>query len=160
MPTKCNYQLFMKGGIFMCPENNNTNTNRENCCLADILEVIVKLQDRSEKFDCLGDGCDRPYLGPTPSTVCYNTRPVTFYRCCDGDLWAFPYTLNGATGSSTVFRCEHVEGCCATCRVLAPNPDTATAIATPYVPTESFFTINLNCVGALRCLPDTFIACS
>lgn len=142
----------------MCPEDNKKNN--ENCCLANILEIIVKLQDRSEKFDCLGDGCDRPFLGPTPSTVCYNTRPVTFYRCCDGELWTMPYTLNGATATSSVFRCEHVEGCCATCRVLAPNPDPTTSIATPYVPTDSFFTINLNCVGALRCLPDTFIACS
>ena len=143
----------------MCTDNNNI-VNNEQCCLANILEVIVKLQDRSEKFDCLGDGCDRPFLGPTPSTVCYNTRPVTFYRCCDGELWAFPFTLNGSTSTSTVFRCEHVEGCCCTCRVLAPNPDTTTADTTPYVPTDSFFTINLNCIGALRCLPDTFIACS
>lgn len=148
----------MKGGIFMCPEDNTTRN--ENCCLANILEIIVKLQDRSEKFDCLGEGCDRPFLGPTPSTVCYNTRPVTFYRCSDGSLWQFPYTLNGNSDNSSVFRCEHVEGCCATCRVLAANTDSATNQTTPYLPTDSFFTINLNCVGALRCLPDTFIACS
>lgn len=142
----------------MCPETNNTNN--ENCCLANILELIVKLQNRTEKFDCLGDGCDRPFLGPTPSTICYNTRPVNFYRCCDGELWTLPYTLNGTTGTSSVFRCEHVEGCCATCRILAPNPDTTTVATSPYIATESFFTINLNCVGALSCLPDTFIACS
>lgn len=142
----------------MCPEDNTTRN--ENCCLANILEIIVKLQDRSEKFDCLGEGCDRPFLGPTPSTVCYNTRPVTFYRCSDGSLWQFPYTLNGASETSSVFRCEHVEGCCATCRVLATNTDPTTSQTTPYLPTDSFFTINLNCVGALRCLPDTFIACS
>ena len=130
------------------------------CCIANILEVIVKLQNRSEKFDCLGDGCDRPYLGPTPSTVCYNTRPINLYRCSDGALWTFPYTLNGTTGTSSVFRCEQVDGCCATCRVLAPNPDTTTADTTPYVPTDSFVTINLSCCGALTCLPDTFIACS
>lgn len=140
-------------------DNNNTVTTNENCCLANVLELIVKLQDRSDKFDCLGEGCDRPFLGPTLTTVCYNTRPVTFYRCCDGELWSFPYTLNGTTGTSTAFRCEHVEGCCATCRVLAPNPDT-TATDTPFVTTDSFFTINLECVGALRCLPDTYIACS
>ena len=76
MPAGCNYQLSMKGGIFMCPEENNT-TN-ENCCIANVLEVIVKLQERSEKFECLGEGCDRPFLGPTPTTVCFNTRPVTY----------------------------------------------------------------------------------
>ena len=140
----------------MRPENDE---ERNECCISDILNVIVKLQNRSEKFDCLGDGCDRPYLGPTPSTVCYNTRPINLYRCCDGELWTFPYTLNGTTGTSSVFRCEQVDGCCATCRVLANNPDT-TATDTPYVATDSFVTINLSCCGALTCLPDTFIACS
>ena len=139
----------------MCPENGE----ERECCISDILNVIVKLQNRSEKFDCLGDGCDRPYLGPTPSTVCYNTRPINLYRCSDGELWSFPYTLNGTTGTSSVLRCEQVDGCCATCRILAPNPDT-TATDTPYVATESFVTINLSCCGALTCLPDTFIACS
>ena len=139
----------------MCPDNNEqTNT----CCIANILEVIVKLQNRSEKFDCFGDGCDRPYLGPTPSTICYNTRPINLYRCSDGELWTFPYTLNGTTGESNVLRCEQVDGCCATCRVLAPNPDT-TATDVPYVATDSFIIVNSSCVCALRCLPDTFIDC-
>ena len=140
----------------MCQDENRRDNN--NCCISNILEVIVTLQNRSDKFDCLAEGCDRPFLGPTPTTICFNTRPITLYRCCDGDLWSFPFTLNGTTGTSTVFRVENVEGCCATCRVLAPNPDT-TADATPFVGTDSFFTINLNCVGALRCLADTFINC-
>ena len=133
---------------------------RNECCIANILEVIVRLQNRSDKFDCLGEGCDRPYLGPTPSTICYNTRPINLYRCSDGELWTFPYTLNGTTGESSVFRVEQVDGCCATCRVLAPNPDTTTVDILPYVGTDSFVTINLSCVGALTCLPDTYIACS
>jgi len=141
----------------MCPDNTIENNN---CCIANILEVIVKLQNRSDKVDCLGDGCDRPYLGPTPTNVCYNTRPINLYRCSDGELWTFPYTLNGATGTSSVLRCEQVDGCCATCRVLAPNPDTTTADTVPYVPTDAFVTLNLNCCGALTCLPDTYIACS
>jgi len=139
----------------MCQDNIENN----NCCIADILEIIVKLQNRSDKFDCFGDGCDRPYLGPTPSTICYNTRPINLYRCSDGELWTFPYTLNGTAGDSSVLRCEQVDGCCATCRILAPNPDT-TATDVPYVATDSFVTINLACCGALTCLPDTFIACS
>ena len=140
----------------MCEKDNNTN---QNCCIANVLEQIVRLQNRSEKLECFDEGCDRPFLGPTPTTICFNTRPITLYRCCDGELFSFPFTLNGETSTSTVFRCEHVEGCCATCRVLAPNPDT-TNTTMPYVTTDSFFTINLDCVSALRCLPDTFIACS
>ncbi len=140
----------------MCPEENKQNNE---CCLGTILKVIVTLQNRSEKFDCLAEGCDRPFLGPTPTTVCFNTRPINLFRCADGCLWTMPYTLNGIPGNSSVFRVENVEGCCATCRVLAVNPDTAAADCAPYVGTDSFFTINLNCVGALKCLPDTFINC-
>lgn len=138
----------------MCQEENR---REEECCLANILQVIVTLQNRSEKFDCMAEGCDRPFLGPTPTTVCFNTRPITLFRCADGEEWNFTYTLNGTTGTSSVLRVENVEGCCATCRILAPNPDTT--VDTPYVGTDSFVTINLNCVGALRCLADTFISC-
>ena len=60
---------------------------------------------------------------------------------------------------SSVFRVEKIDGCCATFRVLAENPD-ATQVATePYVATNSFFTMNLNCVCSLRCLQDTFVDC-
>lgn len=140
----------------MC-KDENTDRNEE-CCIANILKVIVTLQNRSDKFDCLAEGCDRPFLGPIPTTICFNTRPIELYRCCDGGLWTFPYTLNGISGTSSVLRVENVEGCCCTCRVLAPNPDTASD-NTPYVGTDAFLTINLNCVGALRCLPDTYINC-
>jgi spore coat protein Y len=141
----------------MCPDNN---TNTQECCIANIIEVIIKLQNRSDKFDCLGDGCDRPFLGPIPTTTCYNTRPVNLYRCSDGETWTLPYSLNGTTGTSNVLRCEQIDGCCVTCRILAPNPDTTAAQTNPYVATESHVTINLNCIGAIQCLPDTYIACS
>ena len=65
-----------------------------------------------------------------------------------------PYTLNGVDGTSSVFRVEAAEDCCCTCRVLAPGDTEGT-----YQATDSFFTINLNCVGAIRCLDDTYIAC-
>ena len=156
----------MKGGIFMnnncCGNNNNEHTptpSNNTCCIADILETIIKLQNRSEKFDCFNEGCDKPFLGPTPSTICYNTRPVNFFRCSDGGQWVLPYTLNGTTSVSGVFRAENIDGCCCTCRILAPNPDTTQVDLYPYVPTESFVTINLSCVGALKCLPDTYIGC-
>ena len=125
----------------MCPDDN---TNQNGCCIADILEVIVKLQNRSGKLDCFGEGCDRPFLGPVPTNTCYNTRPINLYRCSDGELWTFPYTLNGTTGTSSVLRCEQVDGCCATCRVLAPNPDPTTVDTNPFVATDTFVTINLS----------------
>ncbi|HIS38353.1 MAG TPA: hypothetical protein IAB45_02460 [Candidatus Onthousia faecavium] len=124
-------------------------------CLTDILETILCLQTTKDN-DCEINGCDKPYLGPTPTLICYNTRPISFFNCITGDAWSFPYTLGTTTGTSSVFRLENLEGNCCTCRVLATNPDTSSN--EPYVLTNTFFTINLGCVSAIRCLQDTFIS--
>ena len=118
--------------------------------LRKVLCKIVKIQKQGECFDEGITSCDRPFLGVTPSSL-YNTRPVTFYTCPSNTLWTMPYTLNDTELTSTVFRVEAVEDCCCTCRVLAPGEEGS------YVSTDSFFTINLNCVGAIQCLADTFV---
>ena len=124
-----------------------------NCdCLREVLCTIVKIQRRGECVDGTIASCDRPFLGTTPSSL-YNTRPITLYTCSTNTLWTMPYTLNGTTGTSSVFRVEAVEDCCATLRVLAPGTEEGT-----FVSTDSFFTINLNCVGVIQCLADTFVA--
>ena len=64
-------------------------------------------------------------------------------------------SCNGETGTSTVFKISKTDGNCATFEVLAPNPDTTNPLI-PYVSTNSFFTIDLDCVLAIRCLSDTF----
>lgn len=138
----------------MSCENNN---RRDDCgCIGEVLSLIVKLQNCTEDCELANNGCDKPFLGPTPSLICFNTRPVQLFRCLDGEAWTLPYTFNGTTGESNIFRVENVDGCCATCRILIPNPDTTIATS-PYVASDSFFTINLNCVGALRCLSDVFV---
>ena len=81
------------------------------------------------------------------------------YTCCgNGTPWSMPIEKEEVAATSSVFRIEKLDGCCATFRVLAPNPDT-TQTNIPYVTTNSFFTMNLNCVCALRCLSDTFVEC-
>ena len=131
--------------------------NENNCnCFDDILKTIIKLQKQGQCSDVCDSTCDRPFLGTTPAICQFNTRPISFYTCPNAIAWTMPYTLNDTTGSSTVFRAETLDGCCLTCRVLAPNPDTSSQ--NPYVATNNFFTINLNCVGSLRCLEDTYIA--
>ena len=132
-------------------------TNNE-CCIADILEVINVLQCQAEKIDDIPNTCDRPFLGSISSngSFVFNTRPITLYNS-NNTLITMPYTLNGNNGTSSVFRVEKVNGCCATCRVLAPNPDTESVF--DYVATDNFFTINCKCTCALACLPDTFIDC-
>lgn len=129
-------------------------SNNDACSsLSEMLCRIVSLQKQGQCIDSGIQSCDRPYLGVNNNSV-YNTRPVTFYTCPSNTLWTMPYTLDGVDGSSSVFRVETVEDCCCTCRVLAPGTDAGT-----YQGTDSFFTINLNCVGAIQCLDDTFIAC-
>lgn len=123
----------------MCNEDNT-------CCLANTLQTIIKLQNNDNYCD-IQDGCDKPFLGPTPSLVSYNTRPISLYNCFNGDLWSFP------TGNvtSTVFRAEAIDDCCLTCRVLIDNGDDS------YTSTNDFFTINLKCVCAMQCHNDVFI---
>ena len=136
--------------------------NDNDCCIVNILRVINVLQDKAEKVDDIPNTCDRPFLGfsSNTNTFVFNTRPVTLYNS-NNELLTFPFTLvsNGETieGESSVFRVEKVNDCCATLRVLAPNPDTTSVF--PYVATDSFFTISCNCVCALRCLDDTFVDC-
>ena len=144
----------------MC--NNNAD---DSCCIAEILNVINVLQQNA---NCCGDTCldtcDRGFLGCGTTTLGCNTRPVVLYTCCgNGTPWSMPTTREdvvcgdeGVT-CSNVFRVEKVDGCCATFRVLAPNTDTTSTF--PYEATNSFFTMNLNCVCALRCLPDTCVEC-
>lgn len=132
------------------------NNNNDCSCFAKIIERIISLQQQGDTCGDFG-GCDKPFLGNLANVVCLNTRPITFYGC-NGTQFAFPYTLNGVEGTSGVFRVENLDECCCKCRVLAPNTDTTTAVTFPFVATDDFFTINLNCVCAMKCLGDTFIS--
>lgn len=138
----------------MC-NNNNDNQRCENC-IADILKVILLLQQSVCPNDTCLQTCDRGFLGQNSASF-FNTRPIVLYTCgSNGTPLAMPTTREAdATVTSTVFRLEKLDGCCATCRVLAPNPDTTSV--NPFVATDSFFTIDLNCVCILRCLDDAFV---
>ena len=144
----------------MC-NNNETNECR---CISEILTVINILQDNADCADACLDTCDRGFLGGSIETFNLNTRPIMLYTSAgNGTPWNMPTTREdvvcGDAGvtCSNVFRVEKVDGCCATFRVLADNPDTTEVATIPYVATNSFFTMNLNCVCAIRCLNDTFV---
>lgn len=142
-----------KGVDYMC--NNNETNNCENC-IQDILKVILLLQQSVCQNDTCLQTCDRGFLGQNCTTFC-NTRPIVLYTCgSNGTPLAMPISKDPAvTETSTVFRLEKLDGCCATCRVLAPSTDTTSLF--PYEATNSFFTINLDCVCILRCLDDTYV---
>ena len=139
------------------------NDNNERNCICEILKVILVLQENACPDNCL-DSCDRPMLGGGANCLICNTRPVMLYTCCgNGTPWSMPTTkdvtaaCDDATTCSTVFRVEKIEGNCCTFRVLADNPDTTSL--NPYVATNSFFTIDCNCLCVIRCLSDTYIDC-
>ncbi len=137
----------------MC--NNDTERNTCDSCIADILKVILVLQQNACGNDGCLQTCDRGFLGQG-TTLFSNTRPIVLYTCSNTEApLAMPISRDPTvTTTSTVFRIEKLDGCCATCRVLAPSEEGAT---NPYVSTNSFFTINLDCICILRCLDDTYV---
>ena len=130
---------------------DNSNSGSKCNCIAEILKVINILQNEVCPGDTCLDTCTRAYFGPS-SSVDFNTRPVTLYTR-EGTLCAMPISNTpGETETSTIFRVEKVDGCCATLRVLVYNTDTNT-----YTSTNSFFTVNTDCCCAIKCLADTFV---
>lgn len=135
--------------------NNANNTNS----IAEILNVILILQQNACPENCL-DSCDRPVLGGGSNCLICNTRPIELFACgSNGVPFSMPTTKDPVEGSttSTVFRVEKVDNNCCTFRVLAPNPDTTSL--NPYIGTNSYFTMDLGCLCAIRCLSDTYIEC-
>ena len=130
-----------------------------NCCFTKTLKLIDILQRSSEQDECFDNTCSRPFLGVNIPSLCFNTRPITFYGC-NNNLITVNYTavINGETltGESGIFRVEKVDDGCLTVSVLIPNPDTNDTLR-PYVTTNNTATINLSCVCVLKCLPDTIV---
>ena len=133
--------------------------NEFNCCFTKTLKLIDILQRSSEQEECFDNTCSRPFLGVNIPSLCFNTRPVTFYGC-NNNLITVNYTtvINGETltGESGIFRVEKVDDGCLTVSVLITNPDTTDTLR-PYITTNNTATINLNCVCVLKCLPDTIV---
>ena len=133
----------------MC--NDSTNN-----CIHDILKTILVLQKQANTPECCLDTCDKNFLGSITSVCGYNTRPITLYMCgCCNTALAMPISKDPAeTTTSSVFRVEKLDDNCCTFRVLVPN---AVEGVTTYTATDSFFTVNLDCVCVLKCLGDTLV---
>lgn len=145
----------------MCNNENSKSCN----CIAEILSVINILQGNAERAEECLETCDRGFLGCNTAALKCNTRPVTLYLCGSNTPWTMPISRDNVSCDehcvpcTNAFRIEKIDGCCATFRALAENPDCDEAKKFPYVATNSFFTLNLECVCCLRCLPDTFVDC-
>ena len=129
--------------------------DKYNNCLARILSVIKVLQDNAEKIDCGDFSCTKPFLGLNPTILCFNTRPIMLYLCNN-----LPVTLNYTSGDSeettTVFRVESVTD--DSVGVLLLEETTDEEGNTTYTSTNTYATINLDCVCAIRCLNDVIVA--
>lgn len=130
---------------------DNTNNNSRCNCIAEILKVINILQSEVCPGDSCLETCTRAFFGPN-SSVDFNTRPVTLYTCDNTPVTMPISNTPGETTTSNLFRVEKVDGCCATLRVL--TFDSTTGL---YTATNSFFTINTDCVCIIKCLGDTFV---
>ncbi|MBQ2408896.1 MAG: hypothetical protein II309_05625 [Bacilli bacterium] len=128
----------------MCNENKGC-TN----CIQEILEIILLLQENATCNDITLESCDKGFLGQCSNTLGYNTRPVLLVLC-NGNLLSMPSDRNSTVQDSNVFRIEKLDKNCATFRVL-------TQTDTGYASTNSFFTITLGCICAIKCLADTFV---
>lgn len=135
----------------MCNSNESTNN-----CIHEILKTILVLQKQANMPECCLDTCDKNFLGGTACVCGYNTRPITLYLCgCCNTALAMPISKDPAeTTTSSVFRIEKLDDNCATFRVLIP---TTVEGVTTYTSTDSFFTVNLDCVCVLKCLGDTLV---
>lgn len=133
--------------------------NENSCCFSKTLKLIDILQRSSEQEECFDNSCSRPFLGVNIPNLCFNTRPVTFYGC-NNNLITVNYTavIDGetTTGTSSTFRVENVDEGCVRLSVLIPNPDTTDTLR-PYINTRDIITLNLGCICALKCLPDTIV---
>ena len=146
---------------------NEKTTN----CIGEILKVILVLQQNACPESCL-DSCDRPMLGGGPSCLVCNTRPVMLYTCCgNGTPWSMPIEKDSTNvcsntqvsaccdDCSNIFRVEKLDANCCTFRVLARNPQESCCNSIPYIATNSFFTMDLSCCCAVKCLSDTYVDC-
>ncbi len=139
-------------------------SNNELSGIAEILQVILVLQQNAVCPEKCLDSCDRPVLGCGTSCCVCNTRPIMLYSCCPQGTQpiSMPISKDITTCTvegecSNIFRIEKVEGNSATFRVLAPNTEDTGLY--PYVATNSFCTFNLDCICCIRCLNDTCVEC-
>ena len=105
------------------------------------------------------------FMKQTADTLYANTAiakayGISGYKMQKNSPLSMPISRDPAiTTTSTVFRVEKIDDNCATFRVLALNDDPTESATIPYVATNSFFTMNLNCCCIIRCLNDTFVEC-
>lgn len=122
-----------------------------NCHILEIINKILLLQGQNFSDDLVG--CEKPFLGPSTPSSTYNTRPVILYNKYTATPWTFQDVSGTTTDEYNVVRLEDIDHNSITVRLLAFNTETS-----EYTNTNQFVTIDLNTIGAIRCLADTYIS--
>lgn len=144
----------------------NSNICRDQITI--ILEKIVELQRRAVKEELQEKFCDHNFLGEENRQTEFNTRPIQIFT--DDDVaWHCPIEkeedgCNEHQHERTcVFRVEKVENDAVTLRALKEKKHSEEmrqnddCFNKRFKSTNSFITIRITSISAIRCLRDTFV---
>ena len=142
----------------MCMNNyqNDYNNNDE---ITVTLEKIIAMQRAAVREEIQEEYCDLSFLGERDCENQCNTRPIQVFTG-DDRPWECPIyrdqdgCSNDAHEKSCVFRAERVQNGSVILRALKEKHGSEIE---RYESTDSFITVKLGCICALRCLKDTFV---
>ena len=139
-----------------CPSRNNTSNDE----IKLLLEKIVAMQKEAVRGEIAEEMCDG-FLGNNNDLCKFkcNTRPLQVYTD-DDHPWSAPIERDedGCNNpeKSCVLRVEKVEDGVAVFRALKVCAE-AENDHERFKSTDSFITIKLGCICAIRCMKDTFV---
>lgn len=141
----------------------NCNNNNMNDDIALTLEKIIEMQRREVREEIREEFCDADFLGERGCRKECNTRPIQVFTD-DDKPWECPVRRD-EDGCSTegmekscVFRAERVQNGTVTLRALKEKRhEHGHEENERFESTDSFITVKLGCICALRCLKDTFV---
>lgn len=138
--------------------NHNLTNNMDEVTV--ILEKIVALQKAAVREELQERFCDSDFLGELECREECNTRPIMLFTD-DDEPWNCPVEREegectvGPNEKTCVFRAEKVENGVVVLRAL--EEEERSGRHRKFKSTDSFITIRINNISALRCLKDTFV---
>lgn len=122
---------------------------KSNRCIKNLLRLILVLQNNSTDISCMMDDCTKPFLGPSISKDCYNTRVITLYTK-DGSLLESIFHDCNELKRSPYFRIQEIDDECCTLLIL-DNIDGK------FISTRQTTVVRLSCICAVKCIDDVSI---
>lgn len=138
--------------------NHNLTNNMDEITV--VLEKIVVLQKAAVREEIQEKFCDHGFLGEMECKEECNTRPIMLFTD-DDEPWNCPVEREEGECSvernekTCVFRAEKVENGVVVLRAL--EEEGREGHRRKFKSTDSFITIRINSISALRCLKDTFV---